>query len=229
MLRLEDIRVTQGTFIVSANTTIAAGARVALMGASGSGKSTFLSTLAGFLIPDAGRLLIEGHDLSKAPVAERPLSILFQDGNLFPHLCVFDNVALGVSPRLRLDATQCDAVQGALEKVGLQGYARSHPAELSGGQRSRVAIARMLLRKRPLTLLDEPFAALDPGLRTEMLRLVKDLCDETGQTLIMATHDLRDAERLCDHLLLLEAGTIVLDAPLHQAIADNAPALVPWR
>lgn len=229
MLRLEDIRVTQGSFTLQASTRIAKGARVALMGASGSGKSTLLSTLAGFLIPDAGALLMDGRDVSIASVAERPLSILFQDGNLFPHLNVFDNVALGVNPRLRLNTTQRLAVEESLEKVGLSGYGTTRPAELSGGQRSRVALARMLLRQRPLTLLDEPFAALDPGLRTEMLGLVRDLCDETGQTLIMATHDLRDAERLCDHVLLLDAGKIVLDAQLGQAITDNAPALVPWR
>lgn len=229
MLRLEEITVTQGSFTLQASTRIAKGARVALMGASGSGKSTLLSTLAGFLIPDAGALLMDGRDVSIASVAERPLSILFQDGNLFPHLNVFDNVALGVNPRLRLNTTQRLAVEESLEKVGLSGYGTTRPAELSGGQRSRVALARMLLRQRPLTLLDEPFAALDPGLRTEMLGLVRDLCDETGQTLIMATHDLRDAERLCDHVLLLDAGKIVLDAQLGQAITDNAPALVPWR
>lgn len=229
MLRLEDLRVTQGSFTLRADTQIAKGARVALMGASGSGKSTLLSTLAGFLIPDAGRLIIAGRDVSTASVADRPLSILFQDGNLFPHLNVFDNVALGVNPRLRLTTTQRLAVEESLEKVGLSGYSATRPAELSGGQRGRVALARMLLRQRPLTLLDEPFAALDPGLRVEMLGLVRDLCDETGQTLIMATHDLRDAERLCDHVLLLDAGQIVLDAPLAEAIAQNAPALAPWR
>ncbi len=228
MLRLEDIHVTQGSFTLQANTTIPKGARVALMGASGSGKSTLLSTLAGFLVPDAGALWMNGRDVSKATVAERPLSILFQDGNLFPHLNVFDNVALGVNPRLRLNVAQRLAVDDSLEKVGLSGYSTTRPAELSGGQRSRVALARMLLRERPLTLLDEPFAALDPGLRVEMLGLVRDLCDETGQTLIMATHDLRDAERLCDHVLLLEAGKIALDAPLAQAILDNVPALTPW-
>lgn len=229
MLRLEDIHVSQGSFTLTANTEIPTGARVALMGASGSGKSTLLSTLAGFLVPDKGRLMMEDRDISHASVAERPLSILFQDGNLFPHLSVFDNVALGISPRLRLDSTQRLAVEESLAKVGLQGYGATRPAELSGGQRSRVALARMLLRQRPLTLLDEPFAALDPGLRTEMLRLVKDLCDETGQTLIMATHDLRDAERLCDHVLLLDAGKIALDAPLAEAIAGNEVALAPWR
>ncbi len=229
MLRLENIIVRQSDFTLRADTTIATGARVALMGASGSGKSTMLSMLAGFLVPDTGTIRMEDRDISNAPVAERPLSILFQDGNLFPHLNVFDNVALGLKPNLKLHGEDRQRVAAALDQVGLNGMAQRKPSDLSGGQRSRVALARMLLRDRPLTLLDEPFSALDPGLRAEMLGLVRDLCDKTGQTLIMATHDLRDAERLCDHVLLLEDGKIVLDAPLATALATNAPVLAPWR
>lgn len=227
MLRLDDIRVTQGNFTLRASLDVPKGARVALMGASGSGKSTLLSTLAGFLLPDHGSLRMGGADVTNAPVAERPLSILFQDGNLFPHLDVFDNVALGISPRLKLSLQDRTRVEDSLDKVGLQGFAAKRPAELSGGQQSRVALARMLLRRRPLTLLDEPFAALDPGLRREMLGLVRTLCDETGQTLIMATHDLRDAERLCDHVVLLDGGRIVLDAAL--ADVTTSALLEPWR
>jgi len=198
------------------------------MGASGSGKSTFLSLLAGFIWPDAGRIQMAGQDTTQARVADRPLSILFQDGNLFPHLNVFDNVALGIRPNLKLHHEDQARVAGALEQVGLSAMAHRHPADLSGGQQSRVALARILLRDKPITLLDEPFTALDPGLRREMLALVRAFCEETGQTLIMATHDLRDAERLCDHVVLLEEGSVVLDAPLEAAIADQSPALLPW-
>lgn len=228
MLRLEDIRVRQGNFTLSVTLNIPKGARVALMGASGSGKSTLLSTLSGFLWPDAGSIHMGGTDVSTAPVATRPISILFQDGNLFPHLTVFDNIALGLSPSLKLSAEDRARVAEALSKVDLNGMAKRMPSELSGGQQSRVALARMLLRDKAIALLDEPFAALDPGLRREMLGLVRTLCDETGQTLIMATHGLRDAERLCDRVLLLENGQVALDTPLTEAIADNAPALRPW-
>lgn len=228
MLHLENIRVQQGTFTLSAHLTVPEGARVALMGASGSGKSTLLSTLSGFLWPDEGRVSMQGKDVTKWPVADRPVSILFQDGNLFPHLNAFDNIALGIAPNLRLSAAEKSRVEGALKKVDLDGMAGRMPAELSGGQQSRVALARMLLRDKPLALLDEPFSALDPGLRREMLGLVRTLCDETGQTLVMATHDLRDAERLCDRVLLLEGGEVVLNADLGAAISDKAPALQPW-
>ena len=228
MITLEGIKVVQGSFTLSASLSVPKGARMALMGPSGSGKSTLLSLLAGFTLPDAGTLHIDGTDVTHLPVAARPLSILFQDGNLFPHLNVFDNVALGIDPSLKLEAQDTHRVTDALAQVGLDGMAQRKPADLSGGQQSRVALARMLLRDRPLALLDEPFSALDPALRREMLALVHDLCVQTGLTLIMATHDLRDAERLCDHVVLLEGGTVAVDAPLTDAIASNAVALQPW-
>lgn len=228
MLHLDQLRVNQGSFTLSADLKIPSGARVALMGASGSGKSTLLSTLSGFLWPDAGRIMMQGADVTRTPVADRPLSILFQDGNLFPHLSVSNNVALGIDPSLRLGRDDQARVAEALTEVGLDGMAQRKPADLSGGQQSRVALARMLLRDKPLTLLDEPFAALDPGLRRDMLALVKALCEDTGQTLVMATHDLRDAQRLCDRVLLLDGGRVVLDAPLTEAIAESAEALRPW-
>lgn len=228
MLHLEHVRVTQGRFTLSAHGTVTTGARVALMGASGSGKSTLLSTLAGFVGVDAGRISMFGVDVTQAPVARRPVSILFQDGNLFPHLNVSDNVALGIAPNLKLTSGDHARVAEALAQVEMQGMGERMPSGLSGGQQSRVALARMLLRDKPVALLDEPFSALDPGLRREMLALVRALCDKTGQTLIMATHDLRDAKDLCDRVLLLDGGTVVLDAPLSEAIADNAAPLRPW-
>ncbi|QXT40112.1 thiamine ABC transporter ATP-binding protein [Gymnodinialimonas ceratoperidinii] len=228
MLQLEKVRVELGTFTLSLDLTVPKGARVALMGVSGSGKSTLLSALAGFLLPDAGRIIMAGEDVTAAPVAQRPVSILFQDGNLFPHLSVFDNIALGIAPNLRLDAADEARVMESLRKVDLDGMDERMPAALSGGQQSRVALARMLLRDKPVALLDEPFSALDPALRREMLELMRTLCEETGQTLFMATHDLRDAEHLCDRILLLEDGKVVLDAELSTAIAERTPVLRPW-
>lgn len=228
MLHLENVRFRQGSFTLEAHLTVPTGARVALMGASGSGKSTLLSTLSGFLWPDEGRIMMAGVDVTTLPVADHPVSILFQDGNLFAHLNVFDNVALGIAPSLKLHWEDQQRVAVALDQVGLHGMAQRKPADLSGGQKSRVALARMLLRDKPVALLDEPFSALDPGLRREMLRLVSTLCAETGQTLIMATHDLRDAELLCDRVLLLEDGKVALDAPLGEAVASHAEPLQPW-
>jgi thiamine transport system ATP-binding protein len=225
MLSLSDLRLTQDGFTLALSGEVKAGERVALLGASGSGKSTLLSLIAGFDWPDAGRILWDGRDITRAPVAGRPVSILFQDGNLFPHLSVFDNVALGIRPDLRLSAADRGRVAESLGQVGLGDQAHKRPAALSGGQQARVALARMLLRDRPLALLDEPFAALDPGLKTEMLAQVAELCAERGLTLVMACHDLRDAERLCDRLWLLEDGAKVLDVPL-EGLRDEPPEVL---
>lgn len=228
MLSLDDLRLTQDGFTLALSGQVARGERVALLGPSGSGKSTLLSLIAGFFWPDRGRILWDGHPITRAPVVDRPVSILFQDGNLFPHLSVFDNVALGLRPDLRLSGIDRDRVEDGLARVGLSGFGARRPASLSGGQQARVALARMLLRDRPLALLDEPFATLDPGLKTEMLALVRDLCLDRGLTLLMACHDLRDAERLCDRLWLLKDGVKILDAGI-DGLRDTAPeALRDW-
>lgn len=228
MLTLDDLSFTQDGFTLSLSGKVAQGERLALLGPSGSGKSTLLSLIAGFDWPDTGRIGWDGRDITQADVADRPVSILFQDGNLFPHLDVFDNVALGLRPDLRLSEAERQRVEDNLAQVGLAGYGARRPAALSGGQQARVALARMLLRDRPLALLDEPFAALDPGLKTEMLALVSELSQARGRTMVMACHDLRDAERLCDRLWLLEEGRKVLDVPLN-GLRDAPPeALQAW-
>lgn len=228
MLQLDDVALTQDGFSLSLSGTVEPGARVAVLGPSGSGKSTLLALIAGFERPDRGRILWNGADITGDSVARRPVSILFQDGNLFPHLNVFDNVALGLRPDLRLSPHQRDRVAQSLSDVGLGDFGDRRPATLSGGQQARVGLARMLLRDRPLALLDEPFAALDPGLRAEMLALLKSLSERRGLTLIMACHDLRDAERLCDRLWMLEEGKLVLDAPM-AGLRDAPPCgLMPW-
>ncbi|MDG3041179.1 thiamine ABC transporter ATP-binding protein [Roseicyclus marinus] len=228
MLSLDDLRLTQDGFTLSMSGEVARGGRVALLGASGSGKSTLLWVIAGFFWPDEGRILWEGREITRAPVADRPVSILFQDGNLFPHLSVFDNVALGLRPDLRLSEADRARVDESLGRVGLSGHGARRPGVLSGGQQARVALARMLLRDRPLALLDEPFAALDPGLKREMLALVDDLARDRGLTLVMACHDLRDAERLCDRLWVLDNGAKVLDVAMAGLREDPPVALGAW-
>ncbi len=223
MLRLEDVALRLGDFRLSVDAEVAGGERVGVLGASGSGKSTLLSLLAGFYTPDCGRILWQGRDLTPLPPAERPMSILFQDGNLFPHLTVAQNVGLALRTDLRLSGTERARVRETLDRVGLDGMGTRRPADLSGGQQGRAALARLLLQDRPVALLDEPFSALDPALRTEMLRLLEALWRERGMTFLMATHDLRDAERLCDRIWLLEEGRVVLDRPV-AGLREDAPA-----
>lgn len=191
----------------------AAGSITALVGPSGSGKSTLLNLIAGFEIPDAGAVRFGGADMSRAPVAERPVSMVFQENNLFAHLPVFDNVALGLSPSLRLDAADRDAVEAALASVGLAGYGARLPGQLSGGERQRVALARVIVRRKPVLLLDEAFASLGPALRGGMLDLVARIHAERGMTTVMVTHFPEDARRIAPQTVFLAEGRVVAGGP----------------
>ena len=182
-----------------------------LQGPSGIGKSTLLNLIAGLLAPLSGTVRWDGRDITALPPAERPLSILFQQHNLFDHLDCRSNIALGIDPALRLDDGDWRSVEEAMETLGIGGMGRRLPETLSGGQRQRVALARALLRsrvqQRSLLLLDEPFSALDPEIRIECSRIVQRLVEEEGLTAIVVSHDPLDVERLGGIALALrEAG-----------------------
>lgn len=224
-LALEGLTLRRGGFRLAADLALAPGGLVALIGPSGGGKSTLIEAVAGFERPEAGRIRVAGQDVTDLPPAARPVTILFQDHNLFPHLDAFENVALGLRPDLRLRPEDRAAVRAALASVGLAELGRRRPAALSGGQRSRVALARVLLRRRPLLLLDEPFAALGPALRREMLDLVARIAGEAGMTVLMATHDPADARRICSHAVLVAEGRAEPPRPLDAFFGNPAPAL----
>ena len=201
MLKLDAVQVDNGGFILDADFEVEAGRKVAVIGPSGAGKTTLIEAVAGFLPLRRGRVLWQGRDMAGVGPGKRPVAMLFQDGNLFPHLSVAQNVGLGLRPDLRLDAAQQAEVANAVARVGLAGLETRKPAALSGGQQSRAALARVLVQARPLLLLDEPFAALGPALKGEMLDLVAGLVDEARATLLMVSHDPSDARR-SDQLLL---------------------------
>lgn len=225
MLTLEGLQLARGDWRLSADFTLPEGSRAALIGPSGAGKSTLLDAVAGFLAPDEGRILWQGRDLGPLAPGDRPVSILFQDNNLFPHLTAAQNVGLGLRPTLRLSADESRRVAGALARVGLADYADRKPSQLSGGQQSRVALARALLRARPLLLLDEPFAALGPALRAEMLDLVAGICAETGATLLMVSHEPGDARRIADRTIVVADGTAHPPQPTDALFESPPPAL----
>ena len=181
----------------------------AVIGPSGAGKSTLLNIIAGFERPDSGQVLIGGTDVTSADPAERPVSFVFQENNLFSHLSVAINVALGIRTKLTADPADRQQVTDALNRVGLTGFEERMPGTLSGGERQRVAIARALVRRKPVLLLDEPFAALGPRLRRDMLILVKQLQAETGMTLLLVTHHPDDAVGIADRILFLSEGKTV--------------------
>ena len=223
MLQLDRLTLRQGTFHLTADWSAQAGSRIAIMGPSGAGKSTLLSAIAGFLPPSEGRILWQGRDLIEDPPGERPVTILFQDQNLFPHLTVTQNLGLGVRPDLRLTAADRTRIDQALARVGLEGLGRRRPAELSGGQASRAALARALLRARPILLLDEPFAALGPALRGEMLDLVRKVADETGALVLMVTHDSRDALALQGMTAFVANGVAHAPVETRELLANPPP------
>ena len=200
---------------------IAKGTRLAIMGASGSGKSTLLQLLAGFETPQSGEICFDNVEMTKAEPASRPVSILFQDNNLFGHLSVSQNIGLGIAPRLRLTLKEIETVEQALAKVGLSGMGNRKPAELSGGERQRAALARALLRDRPILLLDEPFAALGPAMRRQMLDLVLELQKEKNLTVIMVTHNPDDAAYFATQIGFVEAGHLTTIMPVD--MLDNPP------
>ncbi|MBE7184638.1 MAG: ATP-binding cassette domain-containing protein [Methylobacterium mesophilicum] len=181
-----------------------AGRVTAVMGPSGAGKTTLLHLVAGFERPRAGRVMIGNTDVTLLPPDRRPVSMVFQENNLFAHLSVEQNVGLGLDPGLRLSARQRAAVSAALDRVGLADKGKRLPRELSGGERSRVALARAALRDRPVLLLDEPFAALGPALRQSMLSIIDALRREGGLTVLFVTHQPEDAEAIADEVLFLE-------------------------
>jgi len=228
MLTLDHLEIRQGDFHLSADLRVETGAITAIVGPSGAGKSTLLSAIAGFLLPAKGRILWNGIDLALLPPGKRPISTLFQDQNLFPHLTVAQNLGLGLRPDLRLGPDDQRKIAEALRRVGLEGTLNRKPGSLSGGQQSRVALARALLRARPLLLLDEPFAALGPALKVEMLDMVRDLAAETGTTVLMVSHDPADARRIASQTILVADGRAEPPSPTATLLDNPPPALADY-
>lgn len=208
------------------STSFNAGSFTGLIGPSGSGKTTLINLIAGFEEPASGKLYFDGVDAAGAEPAERPVTMVFQDNNLFAHLDVFTNIALGVSASLDLSGDDRTEIAGAMEKTGLSGYGHRLPRELSGGQRQRVAIARALVRDRPVLLLDEPFAALGPALRRDMLRLVSTIHKERRMTVILVSHDPADVKFAATHAAFLDAGRVMANRPVDAFFsASDIPGL----
>ncbi|HSF63920.1 MAG TPA: ATP-binding cassette domain-containing protein [Paracoccaceae bacterium] len=222
MLHLDRLTIEQPGFRLTADWQAAPGARIAVIGPSGAGKSTLLSVIGGFFAPATGRVLWAGQDLTSLPPGDRPVTTLFQDQNLFPHLTVAQNLALGLSPALRLAPGDEGRIEAALNRVGLAGLGKRRPSELSGGQQGRAALARALLRARPILLLDEPFAALGPALKAQMLDLVAEVATDTGALVLMVTHDPADARHFAPLTVLVADG--VAQAPANTAtLLDHPP------
>ncbi len=196
MLEINDIKYTYKNSEAPYRYTmqIQPGEITAVMGSSGSGKSTLLDLIAGFLEPQSGSILLDGHPLEQKSVKDRGMSILFQNHNLFEHLSVLKNIMLGSTNISSKRASQM------LKEVGLEGYETRQASELSGGEQQRVALARVLLRKEPILLLDEPFSGLDADTHREILDLVRKITTRHRLHTIMVPHDPDDAKEIADSL-----------------------------
>lgn len=224
MLTLTDLCWQYQTMPMHFTLRAARGEKIALLGPSGAGKSTLLNLIAGFLTPARGSITLDGTCHTHTPPSVRPVSMLFQENNLFAHLTVRQNIGLGLHPGLRLNAIQKQQVTEIARRMGISELLDRLPEALSGGQRQRAALARCLIRQRPILLLDEPFSALDPALRAEMLSLVDELCQTRHITLLMVSHNPDDALRIAPRSLVINEGNIVWDGETARLAAGEVAA-----
>jgi thiamine transport system ATP-binding protein len=216
MIELNQVNYHYDDFKIDFDVKITTKERVVVVGPSGSGKTTLLNLIAGFLLPNSGKVILNHQDFTKILPNKRPVSMLFQHNNLFSHLTVKQNVGLGIKPSLKLSTSEKQQVNDILANVGLDNLGDRYPDKLSGGQYQRVALARCLIQHRPILLLDEPFSALDQALRFEMLALVDKICDEFGLTLMMVSHYLDDTLNYFSRCLVVNKGNTIFNGPPKQ-------------
>ncbi|GAK84716.1 thiamin ABC transporter ATPase component [Vibrio ponticus] len=222
MINVKQVHYTYHNQPFDFDLQIAPGSICALMGPSGAGKSTLLALMAGFIEPLSGDIIAAGDSLiGKAP-HQRPVAMLFQEHNLFAHLSVRENIGLGLHPGLKLTAEQQQQVELAAQQVGVGEFLDRLPEQLSGGQRQRVALARCFVQPHPIWLLDEPFSALDPLLREEMLNLVLRLANERNLTVVMVTHHVSDARSIATDFAFITDGKISVAEKINQLSAEHS-------
>jgi spermidine/putrescine transport system ATP-binding protein len=205
---------------------IAEGEFFSLLGPSGCGKTTTLRMIAGFEVPDEGRIVLKGQDVTTVPANKRPVNLVFQQYALFPHMSIFDNVAFGLRLKRVPKAELGARVQEMLEVVSLQGFERRRPRQLSGGQQQRVALARALVNRPAALLLDEPLGALDVKLRKQMQLELKRIQSELGTTFVYVTHDQEEALAMSDRIAVMNRGRVEQLASPREVYEHPATAFV---
>ena len=193
---------------ISANLSLESDKIYAIIGPSGAGKSTFLNLISGFSEISSGSISWNEKEISDLPPSKRNISILFQDNNLFPHLSVWRNLALAVSHWPKISNDDEAKLHSVISEVGIRGLENRKPSQLSGGQQSRVALARVLLQKNKILLLDEPFAALGPSLKDQMLELIEKIARNRGLLVLMVTHDPADANKIASQTIVVKNNKV---------------------
>jgi len=203
MLKL-NFSLKESYLTISTNISLEPDKIYAVVGPSGAGKSTFLNLISGFASISSGSIVWNGKEISNLPPAKRNVSILFQDNNLFPHLSVWRNLALAVTHWPKISRNNEEKLKAVMSEVGILGLENRKPSQLSGGQQSRVALARVLLQKNKILLLDEPFSALGPSLKDQMLELIKKISKNKKLLVLMVTHDPADAKKVASQTLIIK-------------------------
>lgn len=203
MLKL-NFSLKESYLTISTNISLEPEKIYAVVGPSGAGKSTFLNLISGFASISSGSIIWNGQEISHLPPAKRSVSILFQDNNLFPHLSVWRNLALAVTHWPKISRDNEEKLKAVMSEVGILGLENRKPSELSGGQQSRVALARVLLQKNKILLLDEPFSALGPSLKDQMLELIKKIAKNKKLLVLMVTHEPADAKKVASQTLVVK-------------------------
>lgn len=226
MLKLNDLKLNLGEMNFTFNARFKAQKIHALVGKSGSGKTTLLNLIAGFEDPVQGDIIWDGNSILNQQPHQRPITSLFQEHNLFAHLNMFDNIAIGLNPSLKLSDGQIKLVSSSIDSLGLNGMQTKKPKHLSGGEAQRVALARALARAqdtdhpRPLLLLDEPFSALDPETRLDMRNIITKIRHEFKLTVLIISHNPTEMLDFADEITLIDKGLVAVQ---HELSKDKLP------
>ena len=210
MLKIDKLTCSFGSFDTNFNLKILTTGIVGVVGRSGSGKSTLLNLIAGFIDPQSGKIIYNDSNLNDLESSQRDLSILFQNFNNFDHLTIFENIILGIDPQMRKTTNNLRIVRDILKKLSIKLDIDTQLNLLSGGEQQRVSIARCLIRKKSLLLLDEPFNSLDPGLRNNLYKDVVSMAKKTpNQLTLISSHLIEELKKITNSFIFLHKGRIV--------------------
>ena len=210
MLKIDKLTCSFGSFNTNFSFKILNSGIVGVVGRSGSGKSTLLNLIAGFIDPQSGKIIYNDSNLNDLESSQRDLSILFQNFNNFDHLTIFENIILGIDPQMRKTTNNLRIVRDILKKLSINLDIETKLNLLSGGEQQRVSIARCLIRKKSLLLLDEPFNSLDPGLRNNLYKDVLSMSKKTpNQLTLISSHLIEELKKVTNSFVFLHKGRIV--------------------
>ena len=210
MLKIDKLTCSFGSFNANFNLKILNSGIVGVVGRSGSGKSTLLNLIAGFIEPQSGKIIYNDSNLNDLEPSRRDLSILFQNFNNFDHLSIFENIILGIDPQMRKTTDNLRIVRDILKKLSINLDIETKLNLLSGGEQQRISIARCLIRKKSLLLLDEPFNSLDPGLRNNLYKDVVSMAKKTpNQLTLISSHLIEELKKITNSFIFLHKGRIV--------------------